>query len=104
MEDIYESLDNIKNICWVEEFNYEIIWHFSILSLGMIKVFPSHRGEGKGTEIMNNIISIANENGLSIRLIPDDRFGTPAHVLERFYENLGFKWDSSSSEYVHSIL
>lgn len=101
MDSIYERLEKIERLEWVAELTCEVVWPLSLLTVEMIDIVPEFRGSGKGTEVMTTVIKIANENGLSIRLRPDDRYGTPMHVLERFYEKAGFRWESSTSEYVY---
>lgn len=50
----------------------------------------SKRKNGKGTEIMQELIDYANTYQLAIYLRPADIFGTPIEVLLKFYKKLGF--------------
>lgn len=102
MESIYERLKEIERLEWVAELTCEVVWPLNLLTIEMIDIVSEFRGKGKGSEVMARIITIADDNGLSIRLRPDDRYGTPMRVLERFYEKSGFKWESSTSEYVYN--
>lgn len=58
--------------------------------LDCIVLPKSKRKQGKGTEIMQELIDYANTYQLAIYLRPADIFGTPIKVLNQFYKKLGF--------------
>lgn len=94
-----ERLLEIQDIDYVSEFTYEVLWPLQMMTIEMIDIVGEHRQKGRGTAIMKEVISMAIDNGLTVRLRPDDKYGTPIKVLCHFYEKLGFKWDAKSSEY-----
>lgn len=61
------------------------------LELGKIEVPKNKRGSGVGTEAMERIIALADEQGKDIRLTPSADFGaTSVGRLEKFYRSMGF--------------
>ena len=61
------------------------------LELGKIEVPKSKRGSGVGTEAMQRIVDLADEQGKDIRLTPSTDFGgTSVARLKKFYGQFGF--------------
>ena len=61
------------------------------LELGKIEVPKSKRGSGVGTDAMERIIQLADEQGKDIRLTPSTDFGgTSVARLKKFYGQFGF--------------
>lgn len=50
------------------------------------------RCQGYGSLIMSKLVTIADTYQHSIMLSPENCFGTPLHVLEKFYQKYGFEW------------
>lgn len=60
------------------------------LTLSRIEVDKGHQGEGIGTNVMNLIISFADNNGLPIALTPEKISNTSKANLIDFYKKFGF--------------
>ena len=61
------------------------------LELGKIEVPKSKRGSGVGTNAMERIIQLADEQGKDIRLTPSADFGASSvGRLQKFYRQFGF--------------
>ena len=59
--------------------------------LSRIVIPEGERGEGMGTEIMQDMIDMADEQGARISLTPDVSFGgTSVARLKKFYKQFGF--------------
>lgn len=56
-----------------------------------ILVEKSHRNQGIGTSVMNEIIAFADDNNLTITLTPDSSLGGNLRRLKKFYRRFGFK-------------
>jgi GNAT superfamily N-acetyltransferase len=66
--------------------------HPEYLKLNSIKVPKERRGEGLGTEFMENLVRIADQYGLAIFLTPSTDLGASSiSRLRSFYSRFGFK-------------
>ena len=101
MENLEQSLADLGDLTYVAELSCSVAWPLKTIMVESIDIVKEKRGRGYGTNLMRSILALADENGLSVRLRPDYRYGTPMSVLEKFYERLGFKWDCRCSEYVY---
>ena len=86
----------------VERFEYSELPWYGLIFLECIIVKEEFRNQGYGIKQMKLLIQYAEENGLTIELKPDDKLGTPMHVLEKFYEGLGFVWDQNEQSYFYN--
>lgn len=69
------------------------------LELSRIIIPKEKRGEGIGSEIMNQINDYADKKGLKIYLTPSKDFGaTSISRLEKFYKDHGFVKNTDKSE------
>jgi GNAT superfamily N-acetyltransferase len=69
------------------------------LYLSRIEVPKEQRGQGIGTQAMQDLISYANENQKRITLTPSTDFGaTSINRLKDFYKNLGFVENKGSNK------
>lgn len=59
-----------------------------------IVIPPSGRGQGVGTEVMNEVIGFADANKIPLSLTPSSDFGGNKSRLEGFYKRLGFEKNS----------
>ena len=56
------------------------------------KVVVADKGKGNGTRFMNALTNVADENGWTLALTPDDSFGASSvSRLKKFYKRFGFK-------------
>ena len=60
-------------------------------SIIISKIVAGERSKGIGTKVMEEIISFADQHGLSIALTPSSDFGGSIKRLEKFYKRFGFK-------------
>lgn len=58
--------------------------------LGLIKIRKSQRHKGYGSQVMSDIIKLADDCQIEIRLYAADIYGTDLPVLYRFYHKHGF--------------
>ena len=58
--------------------------------LDKIIVNPNTRNQGVGTELMNDLISKADNNNITLALTPSKDFGGNVTRLKKFYKSLGF--------------
>jgi len=62
------------------------------IHLAFINIPEDKRQAGIGTEIMREVVAVADQFDCAIKLTPFEGFGTPFDVLEKFYESFGFEW------------
>lgn len=62
------------------------------IHLALIILPESERKSGSGSQIMQEVIAVADQFECSIHLTPFEGYGTPFHVLEKFYASFGFEW------------
>ena len=60
------------------------------LNLGKIVVPKEMRGQGVGTQVMNDLVKQADEAGSSVTLSPSADFGGNKERLKEFYKRFGF--------------
>jgi len=65
--------------------------------LSKIVVPQDSRGQGIGTQFMDELIRYADENGKQLALTPSDSFGGNAKRLTQFYKRFGLKANSGRS-------
>ena len=58
--------------------------------LSKIVVQEENRGEGVGSQVMEEIIAYADQYNLNIGLTPDDNWGGSVNKLKKFYKDFGF--------------
>ena len=59
--------------------------------LSKIKVPKNLQSQGLGTQVMDDLVSIADAQGAKVKLTPDTAFGgTSVSRLKKFYKNFGF--------------
>lgn len=84
-----------------QEFNIDLDLYDNgkFLELSRIIIPKESRGEGIGSEIMNQINNYADQRGLKIYLTPSKDFGaTSISRLESFYKQHGFIKNTDKSE------
>ena len=59
------------------------------IHVSLMIVKKQFRGQGYGSRVLRSLVQYARENNLCVKLVPDDAYGTPKHILERFYEKNG---------------
>lgn len=65
------------------------------VSVGMIRVDPSIRGQGVARQLMTDLIERADREGRTITLSPSARDEqTSKEKLVQFYQSLGFVWNT----------
>ncbi len=69
-----------------------------IITLHSIIVPENKRGEGIGSSVMENLIELADVNGLIISLTPSKDFGGTLSKLNKFYKRFGFVPNSGSNK------
>jgi GNAT superfamily N-acetyltransferase len=62
----------------------------SYIIIDLLQIAHKQRRQGKGTKILNQVISFAQKHGKDILLLVDETFGTPKDVLFNFYSKFGF--------------
>jgi DNA topoisomerase IB/GNAT superfamily N-acetyltransferase len=60
------------------------------LSINLISVDKSQRGEGKASKAMRNTLEWADKNGVTVTLTPTSEFGASKKRLEKWYRSMGF--------------
>lgn len=70
----------------------------SSLILSRIIVKEECRGQGVGTNIMNDLIDYADTNGQIIALTPSKDFGGNVNRLIQFYKRFGFKMNKGANK------
>lgn len=68
-----------------------------VLTLNQIVVPEPQRGQGVGTQAMQDILDFADRNGLTVALTPSGDFGGSVPRLRRFYARQGFVNNRGSS-------
>jgi competence protein ComGF len=70
----------------------------SYIVIDLLQIRKNEKRKGKGTHILNLVISFAKRHEKDILLLIDESLGTPKDVLFSFYSKLGFmlneKYDS----------
>ena len=61
------------------------------MTLSQLVVPKDMRGQGVGTQIMQEILQYADENGARVGLTPSDAWGGNVKRLGQFYSRLGFE-------------
>jgi len=61
------------------------------MTLSQLVVPNDMRGQGVGTQIMQEILQYADQNGARVGLTPSDAWGGNVKRLEQFYSRLGFE-------------
>jgi hypothetical protein len=62
------------------------------IHLAFIQIPKSKQKSGIGSHVMSDIIAVADLFNHSIKLNPFGGYGTPLHILEKFYKSFGFEW------------
>lgn len=70
----------------------------SSLILSRIIVKEECRGQGVGTNVMNDLIDYADTNGQIIALTPSKDFGGNVNRLIQFYKRFGFKMNKGANK------
>lgn len=80
--------------------NYFVSEHptTGIIEVDKIVVPKEHRGQGRGTQFMRDVIEYADANGKTVALSPDTSFGGSKNRLESWYRSLGFKPNTGRSK------
>ena len=58
--------------------------------LSKIEVPKKDRGQGKATKIIQDLVSLADDNGVLLKLTPTNEFGASKERLKEFYSRFGF--------------
>lgn len=62
----------------------------SYIIIDLLQIAHNQRRQGKGTQIINQVISFAKKHEKDVLLLVDGSFGTPKDVLFDFYSKFGF--------------
>ena len=87
--DTIETLEDIEEK--YEDLTLDVFEKGNVLSLGRIVIPEGKRGEGVGSNVMQDLIDYADKNNLKIILTPSTDFGaTSVARLNKFYKKFGF--------------
>lgn len=67
-----------------------------VAELGLIRVRDDLRGAGLARQAMDDLLSWADREGVTVALTPDGSFGASARRLRDFYASLGFQSNKGS--------
>jgi GNAT superfamily N-acetyltransferase len=67
------------------------------LTLSKIVVPKAARGQGVGSQVMDDVLSFADANGVKVMLTPDASFGGSVPRLKQFYGRFGFEPNTGRS-------
>lgn len=63
-----------------------------------IQIHADDRGKGLGRQLMEDLISLADQKGWALALTPSDFAGSSVIRLKKFYKSLGFVANSGSNK------
>lgn len=87
---IKESIDSLRELESKYPVKIDFKYGDNYLYIVSIVVDKNMRGAGIGGKVMGDIIQYANDNKIAITLTPEETFGTPIKVLNKFYKKYGF--------------
>lgn len=76
--------------------NFHIEESSDVIHMMHIAIPSKSRRLGVGTSIMSDVGRYADKECKTVALNPDENYGTPLKVLERFYGKQGFEKNKSS--------
>jgi GNAT superfamily N-acetyltransferase len=79
----------ISNLNKMQTFDLDHDEGLNAIHVSLMIVQERFRGQGYGSQVLQGLIQYARQHGMCVKLVPDDAYGTPKHILERFYEKNG---------------
>ena len=83
----------------IQTLDLEYVEYLNTVYISLFILKKEFRGMGYGKIIMREIIYHARKLQLCVCLVPDDSYGTPMHILEKFYERCGGLYSADGRYY-----